>query len=105
MRLQNITLATTVLLLGLNAIDTYNAQATTAKESGNTAVIKHEIAQTSGKQDAVNDDEMVDALQNRQDKINNLKELKNLQDKIESDSKNEEILDTLQESNFNVNSL
>ena len=48
---------------------------------------------------------MMDALQNRQDKINELKELKNLKDKIENDSKNEEILDTLQESNFNVNSL
>ena len=47
---------------------------------------------------------MLDAIQNRQDKINDLKELK-LQDKIESDSKNEEILNTLQESNFNVNSL
>lgn len=36
-------------------------------------------------------DEMMDALQNRQEKINNLKELKNLQDKIEADSKNAEI--------------
>ena len=95
MRLQNI-IATTVLLLGLNAIDTHNAQA--------TASIKYEIAQASGKQDA-SDDEMLDALQNRQEKINDLKELKNLKDKIKNDSKNEEILDTLQESNFNVNSL
>ena len=105
MRLQNITLATTVLLLGLNAIDTHNAQATTAERSENTASIKYEIAQASKKQDAVSDDEMMDALQNRQDKINDLKELKNLKDKIEEESKNEEILDTLQESNFNVNSL
>ena len=116
MRLQNITLATTVLLLGLNTVKTDNAQAaisnarlqsvsSTAKRSANTASIRYEIAQTSEKQDAVTDDEMIDALQKRQDKINDLKGVKNLQDKIESDSSNEKILDTLQESNFNVNSL
>ena len=71
MRLQNITLATTVLLLGLNAIVTHNAQATTAERSGNTAStasIKYEIAQASEKQESVSDDEMLDALQERQKK-------------------------------------
>ncbi len=90
MRLQNITLATTVLVLCLSAIDTDNAQATisenqlkpvsfsvgqkiTTQAQENTFIstsaIEYKIAQASKEQDAVSDDEMLDALQERQKKI------------------------------------
>ena len=90
MRLQNITLATTVLVLCLSAIDTDNAQATisenqlkpvsfsvgqkiTTQAQENTFIstsaIEYKIAQASEEQDAVSDDEMLDALQERQKKI------------------------------------
>ena len=90
MRLQNIILATTVLVLGLNAIDTDNAHATISnnqlqpvssnvERSRNTASIKYEIAQASKEQDAVSDDEMLDALQERQKKIDrNLEKIRKI---------------------------
>ena len=49
----------------------------------------------------MSDDEMIDAINGRQNKIKELMEKKQLQDKL----KQEEILGTLQEKNFNIDSL
>ncbi|WP_144054263.1 hypothetical protein [Pleurocapsa sp. PCC 7319] len=52
-----------------------------------------------------NGDEMLDALQKRQEKIENLKELKQIQDKINADNLNSKKLDALQKLNLNIENL
>ena len=126
MRLQNITLVTAVLVLGLSAIDTDNAQATISnnqlqpvasnvERSRNTASIKYEIAQASEEQDTVSDDEMLDALQERQKKIDrSLEKIRKITG-AEAESKTpsseddsqtgDEMLDALQNRQDKINDL
>ena len=125
MRLQNI-IATTVLVLGLSTVKTDNAHATISnnqlqpvssnvERSRNTASIKYEIAQASKEQDAVSDDEMLDALQERQKKIDrNLEKIRKITG-AEAESKTpsseddsqtgDEMLDALQNRQDKINDL
>ncbi|MBE9047914.1 hypothetical protein IQ255_26575 [Pleurocapsales cyanobacterium LEGE 10410] len=64
------------------------------------------IAQTPpSEQNSGTDDEMIDALQKRQEKIKNLQELQKLNQKINSDRHNQEMLDALQEQNLDIESV
>ncbi|MEM7593267.1 MAG: hypothetical protein AAF383_17430, partial [Cyanobacteria bacterium P01_A01_bin.83] len=52
-------------------------------------------------QESLTEEEMIDAINQRQNKIEELKELKKLEDNL----KNESMLETLQEQDFNINSI
>ena len=67
----------------------------------NTKLGQYRIAQQESEKPSSSGDEMIDALENRQRKIEKLKELGELNKIL----KQEKTLDTLQEENFNVDSL
>ena len=133
-KLQNITLATAISILGLNIIKISDASAFSSKPkflslpaktkknivetssentisiSATAKVTQYELAQQPKSSSTDNNspeagDEMLDALQKRQDKIENLKELKQIQDKINSENLNHKKLDALQKRNLNIKSL
>ena len=104
-KLQHISLTTTLLMLSLNTIgvNDANALAISSKQkitNSSRAIAQYQLAQATS-EDSGSEDEMIDALEKRQKKIESLKELKLLNDI----SQNEDTLDKLQEQNFNVESL
>ena len=50
-------------------------------------------------------DEMLDALQNRQEKLENIQELKEAQDSLDKEQQNQEKLDILKEQNINIDNV
>ena len=120
-KLQNITLATAISILGLSTINKTNADASVVNRNSKllswkqSQIIAAESAQvnqlelsqkpdtaSTDEKSSKNGDEMLDALQKRQEKIENLKELKQIQDKINADNLNSKKLDALQKRNLNI---
>lgn len=99
-KLQNITLATAITILGLSTVKITNANASTISSNSqlislrkgkaiaaeSSPVNQLELSQkpdtaSTDEKSSQNGDEMLDAVQKRQEKIENLKELKQIQDK------------------------
>ena len=138
-KLQYLTSITAIAIIGASGINSFNANASnqvTFTQSNFAAVQPNQIAQNSieNNKSSGTNDEMIDALQKRQDKIENLKELKILKDKYNQEKikelekenisltdaeeleelreiindeslSNDEILKVLQKDNFNIESL
>ncbi len=134
-KLQYITWVIAISILGLSTIKITNAAASvfssksqlmalkqskkiTAESSPEnemsisaTATVSHyELAQkpkaaSTDKKSPHIEDEMIDALQKRQEKIENLKELKTLQEIVKKKNLDDKILNTLQKRNLNIESL
>ena len=91
-RLQYLTLLVVFSILGFNNIKGVPANATDNYQKLQPIV----IAQNS----SGSDDEMLDALQKRQEKLENLKELKQIQDVLAQDKLNREKLEELKKQNI-----
>ena len=126
-KLQNFTLTTAISILGFSTINITNADASTlgsklklvtlAQSDRATAELlpnNPDYISTIAKADrdriAQNDsvetgDEMIDALQERQEKIENLKELKNLQEQLDNTNLNNKKLEALQQTELNITNL
>lgn len=123
-KLQNITLATAISILGLSTVNINNADASIiisnsklmslrkgkAIAAESAPVNQLELAQkpdtaSTNEKSSNNGDEMLDALQKRQEKIENLKELKQIQDKINAENLSKKKLDALQKLNLNIENL
>ena len=110
------TIATTLSILGFSNIFHAHASSNELKPvsiPSQNKIVKSSpektiyIAQTASteQESSGTGDEMIDALQKRQEKIENLKELQKLDEKINSNRTSEKTLEALQEQNIDVESL